>query len=85
MQERFYPPKYSKLARLLEVVEKQRKWEIERIERNYRQVLEIVKRICEENGHKYDDGVSAVIRYRCGYNDYRYKCQICGAEMPDND
>ena len=52
-------------------------------ENNYKKILKIIRETCEKNGHKYDDGVSALVRGRYGYNDYRYKCQICGVEIPD--
>lgn len=83
MQERFYAPKYSELARLLKIAKNQRKEEIELAENNYKKILKIIREICKKNGHKYDDDVSALVRGRYGYNDYRYKCQICGVEIPD--
>ncbi len=83
MQERFYAPKYSKLARSLEIAKIKRKEEIELAENNYKKILKIIREICKKNGHKYDDGVSALVRGRYGYNDYRYECQICGVEIPD--
>lgn len=79
MQERFYAPEYSELARLLEIAKNQMKL----AENNYKKILKIIRETCEKNGHKYDDGVSALVRGRYGYNDYRYECQICGVEIPD--
>jgi len=83
MQKRFYAPKYSELARLLEIAKNQRKEEIELAENNYKKILKNIRETCKKNGHKYDDGVSALVRGRYGYNDYRYECQICGVEIPD--
>lgn len=81
MEERYYAPKYSVLAKELEIATLDRKSLIKEAENKYEEKLKDIRKRCKAKGHKYDDGISALVEVRYGYNDYRYKCQICGAEI----
>lgn len=52
--------------------------EIKVVKDKYKVLKEEVKDTCT---HTYDDGKSAIVTERWGYNNYHYICQICGREI----
>jgi len=76
--QRTFSPNHSQLAKEMLGLDIEKRKLIAKVVSDYNAKFKELKLKCVENGHKYDDGVLALVESRYNYNDYRDECQICG-------
>jgi uncharacterized Fe-S cluster-containing MiaB family protein len=85
LEGKIYPPNRSKIAFQIIQAELRKQRFIKAVEDEANKEITYLKKQCEENGHKYDDGESALKQAGHPWHSGWDVCQICGHYIETNE